>query len=195
MAMRLILLAATVLLFGGCSTTGVALKYAPPQNVTVVASGSESVSVGTFEDKRGEPATYLGAIRGGFGNPLKTLESNEPVASVVANAFAEGLRARGIQSTGAKYQIGGTIKVLECIQMVRRDASVEIDVKVIATDTKKEIFAKTVKTNTLDGSILNLATGVFASVEDLRAVTEKTLRDAVDRALDDPDFRKALKSG
>ena len=114
---------------------------------------------------------------------------------MVANAFAEGLRARAIQSSGAKYQIGGTIKVLECIQMVRRDATVEIDVKVIAVDTKKEVFVKTVKANTLDGSILSLATGVFASVEDLRAVTEKTLRDAVDRALDDPDFRKALNKG
>jgi uncharacterized lipoprotein YajG len=189
---RLVLLAVIALLFSGCSTTGVALKYAPPQNVVAVAAGTESVSVGTFEDKRGEPATYLGAIRGGFGNPLKTLESSEPVAAVVASAFAEGLRARGIQSSGAKYQIGGTIKVLECIQMVRRDATVEIDVRLIATDTKKEVFVKTVKANTLDGSILNLATGVFASVEDLRAVTEKTLRDAVDRALDDPEFRKAL---
>ena len=191
---RLVMLAVTAVFFSGCSTTGVALKYAPPQNVVAVAAGTEGVSVGTFEDKRGEPATYLGAIRGGFGNPLKTLESSTPVATVVATAFADGLRTRGIQTSGAKYEISGTIKVLECIQMVRRDATVEIDVKLVANDTKKEVFTKTVKANTLDGSIFNLATGVFASVEDLRAVTEKTLREAVDRALDDPEFRKALKN-
>ena len=191
---RLVMLAVTAVFFSGCSTTGVALKYAPPQNVVAVAAGTEGVSVGTFEDKRGEPATYLGAIRGGFGNPLKTLESSTPVATVVATAFADGLRTRGILTSGAKYEISGTIKVLECIQMVRRDATVEIDVKLVANDTKKEVFTKTVKANTLDGSIFNLATGVFASVEDLRAVTEKTLREAVDRALDDPEFRKALKN-
>ena len=190
---RFALLAVVAFLFSGCSTTGVALKYAPPQNVVTAAAGTDAVSVGTFEDKRGEPATYLGAIRGGFGNPLKTLESSTPVATVVAIAFADGLRARGIQAGSAKYEISGTIKVLECIQMVRRDATVEIDVKLVSTETKKEVFTKTVKANTLDGSIFNLATGVFASVEDLRAVTEKTLRDAVDRALDDPEFRKALK--
>ena len=82
--------------------------------------------------------------------------------------------------------------MLECIQITRRDAAVEIDVKVSAADTKKEVFIKIVKTNALDTSILNLAAGVFASAEDLRAATEKTSRDAIDRELDNPDFRKAL---
>jgi len=52
--------------------------------------------VGTFVDARGEPANWLGAIRGGFGNPLKNLESDRPVADIVGAAFADGLRARGV---------------------------------------------------------------------------------------------------
>jgi hypothetical protein len=41
--------------------------------------------------------------------------------------------------------------------------------------------------------VLSLATGVLASVDDLRAVLEKTLRDAIDKALDDSALRAALQ--
>jgi uncharacterized lipoprotein YajG len=154
LAMRFPALVTFILLESGCSTTGVVLQYAPPQNVSAVQAGSCSSSVGAFEDKHGEPATYLGAIRGGFGNPLKTLESSTPVAAVVAQAFADGLKARGVQSTHANYQITGTIKALECIQMVRRGATAEIAVRRVDGNSKKDVFSKPVKANTIDGSIL-----------------------------------------
>jgi len=40
---------------------------------------------------------------------------------------------------------------------------------------------------------VSLEIGIFAPVEDLRARTEKTLRETVDKALDDPALRAALQ--
>jgi len=69
---------------------------APSATPNKAAASARPVNVGTFVDARGEPANWLGAIRGGFGNPLKNLESDRPVADIVGAAFADGLRARGV---------------------------------------------------------------------------------------------------
>jgi hypothetical protein len=41
------------------------------------------VGVGSMADQRGETATWFGAIRGGYGNPLKKLEATPSVSVVV----------------------------------------------------------------------------------------------------------------
>jgi len=64
--------------------------------LTRASSSAQPVIVGNFLDQRDVPANWLGAIRGGFGNPLKYLESDRPVAEIVKIAFIDGLQARGI---------------------------------------------------------------------------------------------------
>lgn len=194
--MRIIASGLLLLVACGCtSTTSVGLRYTAPPTIARATTASAKVMPGTFIDQRGEPATWLGAIRGGYGNPLKNLESDRPVAELVKAAFVDGLRARGIdvEGAGAAYQLGGVIRKLDCNQYVRREANVEIDVSVVEVATGQQRFTRTYNAANIDGSILSLSTGIFASVEDLRVLTEKTLRDAVDAALDDSALRGAMQ--
>jgi hypothetical protein len=59
-------------------------------------------------------------------------------------------------------------------------------------EARHSTVTQTYTTSTLDGSVESLEIGIFAAVEDLRALTEKTLRETVDKALDDPALRAAL---
>jgi uncharacterized lipoprotein YajG len=186
-----VLLVATL---SACGTTSVGLKYAAPPSVAQASARAQPLMVDNFADKRGEPATWLGAIRGGFGNPLKNLESDRPVSELVQAAFADGLRARGVtpNQPTSQFQITGIIKKLDCNQIVRREANVEIEVAVI-DKAGKQRFIKTYSASNLDGSVVNMSSGVFGSVEDLRATLEKTLRETIDKALDDSAMRAALQ--
>lgn len=186
-------LALAASLLAACGTTAVGLKYAAPPTLARVATASP-VALGSFTDQRGEPANWLGAIRGGFGNPLKNLESERPVAELVATAFGDGLRARGL-AVGAgsgRPQLTGVVRKLDCNQVVRREANVEIELSVLGADGRSR-FSKTYSATRLDGSVMTMSAGVFASVDDLRVTLELALREAVDKALDDPALRAALQ--
>jgi uncharacterized lipoprotein YajG len=177
-----------------CGTTSVGLKYTADSPVAQASPTAPPLTVGTFVDQRGKPGNYLGAIRGGFGNPLKTLESDRPVGELVKAAFSDGLRARGavVESASSQNQISGTIRRLDCNQYVRREAHVEIEIMVV-DKAGQQRFTRTYSAANVDGSVLALDTGVLASVDDLRVVLEKTLRDTVDKALDDSALRAALQ--
>lgn len=177
-----------------CGTTSVGLKYSADAAVVKASPTAPPLTVGTFVDQRDKPANYLGAIRGGFGNPLKTLESDRPVGELVRAAFSDGLRARGavIEGASSQYQISGIIRRLDCNQYVRREAYVDVDITVVDKSGQQR-FSRTYSAANVDGSVLSLNTGVLASVDDLRVVLEKTLRDAVDKALDDSALRAVLQ--
>lgn len=180
------------LVLAACSTTQVGMRYQAQQSVTAAAAGSPGVSMGTFIDQRGEPAHWLGAIRGGFGNALKNIELDQPVAQIVQTAFADGLRARQFTtSANAPFSVSGVIRKLDCNQMVRKEANAEIELNVQHVRTGRQIFSRVYSVTNVAGS--GLAMGVFASVDELRALTERTLREVVDKALDDTAFRSALR--
>jgi hypothetical protein len=130
----------TILAIAGCGTSSVGLKYAPATPPVKVAASTTPVAMGTFTDLRGEPPTWLGAIRGGFGNPLKNLESDKPAAVYVQSAFADGLRARGVDvpAQGAPFQMVGVVRKLDCNQYVRREAKVEIELTVVEVATGQQ---------------------------------------------------------
>lgn len=176
-----------------CGTTQVELRYAKSPHAVMAAADSPALQVGRFVDQRGEPEHWLGAIRGGFGNPLKNLESSVPVSKLVEKAFAEALQARqfSLPASGAAFQVAGVIKRLDCNQIIQREANADFDVTVTDLASGKVIFTRTYTANNAETALMS--SGVFASPEDLRAITERTLHDAVNRALDDPDLRKALR--
>ena len=179
----------------GCVTRDVGLKYTAPTTAASASAAAPVVTAGSFIDQRGEPATWLGAIRGGFGNPLKTLDAIPSVSSLVQTAFTDGLRARGFKATGGAraYQIAGVIKKLDCSQMVRREAHAIVEVSVYDTSGGKELFTRTYTADNQEGSLLALNVGVFASVDRLRALAEKTLSQIVDQALDDSALRNVMQ--
>jgi uncharacterized lipoprotein YajG len=176
-----------------CGTTGGALKYSTsPDNPPRAATTKQTVAVGSFADEREGDKKWLGVIRGGFGNHLKTLEADRPVSDMVHDAFVDGLKARQVSSAAdGASRLSGRILTLYADQMVRREgnAEIELTVKDAAGNLR---LKKTYKTSLSEGSALSMATGVLASVEDLRAVLEKTLSQVVDKALDDPEMRAAL---
>ena len=181
-----------------CVTREVGLDYPaqPVATAVIAAPTAPTVSAGTFVDQRGEDATWFGAIRGGYGNPLKILHANKPISITVQKAFADGLRERGFHASGGTktYQVAGVIRTLDCSQYVRREAHAVIEVSVY--DTSKggsALFTRVYKADNLEGSLVSLKTGVFASVDDLRMLAEKTLDEVVDKALDDTALRNALQ--
>ncbi len=189
-----IILAAGILLLSACSTTTVGLKYSAVSPVTKVSAKTPPVTLGVFQDQRGVSPIWLGAIRGGFGNPLKYLEAERPVAEMVQAAFADGLNARGIavDKSSPQYQIAGVITKLDCSQLVRREAHVYIQITV-SDKTEQQRFSRLYKADNVDGSVLSMDVGLFASVEDLRVVLEKTLHDVVNQALDDSELRNVIQ--
>jgi len=125
---------------------------------------------------------------------LKVLALDKPVSDVIKAAFEDGLKARGASPTltGGQPQLTGVIRKFECDQYVRREATIELELTVLDSSGHTK-FTRNYRSNNIDGSILTLSTGVFASIDDLRVVMERTLRETVDKALDDSALRAALQ--
>ena len=192
--MRIAALVAVLFVLASCqSTNPVKMSYSAPPSATQLGSGD--VGAGRFVDDRGEPAKWLGAIRGGYGNPLKVLEVDDSVAAMVQGAFAQGIKARGgAGDAGKRYEVRGSIKKFDCSQYVRREAHAVVEVVVVETATGRERFRRSYRSDVVEGSVVNLATGIFASVDELRQTAENALREVVDKALDDPALRDALRA-
>jgi uncharacterized lipoprotein YajG len=174
----------------GCSTTSVGLKYGAIEGGQPARIGA-TVSVGTFVDKRNEDPRWLGAIRGGFGNPLKTLQSSQPVSEVVQAAYIDAVKARGMNiAPSAPLEIAGTIIDLNCTQMSHREATVVLELTVTEKATGQRRFAQTYSAKSV--SQFQMAGGILAPIEDLRRDLEKTLGEAIDKSLNDPRFTAAM---
>ena len=193
-AIETALVVLAVLLLGGCTTTTVDLPY----DTSVVASqpavaATNSVKILSVSDSRKHDPYWLGAIRGGFGNPLKTLNTEVPVKDVVENAFTSALKARGLlASTGGDYGLEVVVNQFDCNQFLRREAHVRLHVSMVVFASGQQIYAKDIRVDKVTGSMITLDAGIFADVEDLRKVANQALQEAVDKVLDDPQFIKSL---
>ncbi|MEI6987656.1 MAG: YajG family lipoprotein [Rhodospirillaceae bacterium] len=181
-------------LISSCSTTPVPLTYDPHGVSLAGPTGKPVLEVATVDDRRKVDANWLGAIRGGYGNPLKKLESNQPVSKVVKTVFQDGLKARGLQADSGKekFALEIIINKLDCSQLVRREAHVDLDVKLISLPDQRKLLEYPVQVNRVNGSIITFDAGIFASVEDLRQIMNDTLQEAVDKALDNTGLRSHL---
>ena len=186
----------------GCAAiTRVSLDDAPPITAPITAQSRPLVAVGSFVDGRGKATNWVGVIRGGYGNPLKSLESVEPVRDVVAKAFANGLRARGILADkgGAPYILSGVVRRLDANQYIRQEANAELQIVLTEASSGRELYSQTYRNANVEGSLIarwllpTFDTGILGSVEKLRALTAKTLREAVGAALDDPAFHAVIR--
>jgi uncharacterized lipoprotein YajG len=181
---RFAVLAAAAIL-SGCWTTHFSLKYQPPPKVTPAAAGTPTIMVGTFADMRGYKPNWIGRIRGTFGNSLERLVVDESVATLVQNQFRDGLRARQVTvvDAGAPFEISGVIRKLTSLQYVHVETNVEIEVRLRRVSSGDAIFTRTYSAKAVETA---------RPVQAIRALTEKTLGDVVNQALDDPAFRGAL---
>ncbi len=179
----------------GCTTTTVGVTYDAAAVVPVGETTAATVALGEVVDQRGHGATWLGAIRGGFGNPLKTLETAKPVREVVRDAFRDGLVARNLLGQEGEAPLTLQVAVIryDSNQVGRREAHADFDVWLMDSATNSAIHQARSRADKVEGSMVTLDAGIFASTEDLRKVANDVLQEAVDGALDDPRFRATVE--
>lgn len=179
------------LLVAGCSTHQVDMAYSPAA-VVKPAAATPTVNVVSVSDNRKHKGAHLGAIRGGYGNAIKTIEASQPVKDVVRQAFTDGLAARGMlaQTGGAQYGLEITVDRLDCSQLVRREAHAKFQLALVDQASGQKVFSKTAEDDRTDSGSL-VETGIFGSVEDLHRLVKASMQAAVDQALDDSMFQAA----
>jgi uncharacterized lipoprotein YajG len=176
-----------VLAVTACNTVS-GVGYTPTGNV--VAVSSPQIASVAVTDQRKEAPTRLATIMGGFGNPLKTLDTPKPVKDVVADAFTQGLQARGmLASSAAPFRIFVTLRKFDADMLIGRTARIDLTMQV-ANQSGRIVFQRDVTDSVSDTKILQ--TGVFASIDDLRVLSQTVLGRTVDKLLDDPSFRSAI---
>ena len=109
----------------GCSTTTTNLRYEPVDPIKVQPGAKPVAAVGTITDlRKGEDPHWFGAIRGGFGNPLKKLAGETPMNQNVARVLSDALAQRHLLASAddAVVRVDGTIQVLDCNYYYNRDA-------------------------------------------------------------------------
>lgn len=148
-------------------------------------------------DERGagrDDPTWIGTIRGGYGNPLKVLRADAPVEQVVARAFADGLAARGLSASSAVealYTLDVTIHRFDANQLRGRTATADFSAVLTERATGRVAWRGCHLASKTSGGFFSVA--LFSSVEELRALALRAVNEAVDALLDDPEFWAALR--
>lgn len=182
-----LLLAATA----ACSTSQVSLEYQPPNISPELRRGPAVVATGQFEDRRGDPEMYLGAIKTPVGTTLEYVETRVPVAQMVANAFGHGLNTRNMLARGgsSRYLIQGQILSLYCDHLARPYAEAKIMVQLVHRPTGRVVHSQLYEAERL----LPPRTPSRDSRALLARLSSEVVQAVVDKALDDPALRAALR--
>jgi len=168
----------------------IALPYVAPADAQ---QGEPAVALGTITDGREHDANWLGAIRGGYGNPLKVLITEGSVADAVGQAVGAGLAARNLAAAdGARFRLDIHVVQFDCNQYARKEAHIEIIARLVDAARGDVVYERNTRVDRVEGSVLSLRTGIFASHEELRALANSAMQEAVDTALDEPGLRAAL---
>lgn len=184
------LLAAGALALAGCGTTTADMRYTAAV-AAPVAAAHPIVAVGEIQDRRLIRSLYLGAIRDGLGNPLKTVQASMPVSDIVRDAVTGGLRARGLlaPAADARYELAVLIIKLDGDQYMQRQANAELFVKLLDRATGATAYSDIFKVELVEYS---LAAGIIGSPDALRDLVQKAMQQVIDAALDSPGIRRSV---
>jgi uncharacterized lipoprotein YajG len=185
----LLCLVVPAIALSACSNTTSDMRYTVP--ATVARAAVPEISSVTAVDQRKEEAHRLATIMGGFGNPLKTLDLAKPVKDEVADAFTDGLRARGLLAEHSPYRIELLIRKYDADMMMGSTGRIDLDMTVIDTASQQVIYKDTAANERSDFHFF--ATGVFASMDELQKLAQEALDATVDQMLDKPAFRAAVE--
>jgi uncharacterized lipoprotein YajG len=178
-----------ILSLAACSNT-LPLHYVGTEQQSAAAA---TVSALDVVDQRGEPdPTWYGAIRGGYGNPLKTLHSDKPINVTVRDAFEAALAARGIRldlnANGPSVSV--TVADFEADRIVRSEVKIRLGV-VVDSSTGRQVYQHETFRDPVE--LAGLAEGILADPKDLQAMTQTTLVRVIDEAVDAPGFQAAIR--
>ncbi|WP_421988386.1 hypothetical protein [Roseococcus sp.] len=191
---------ATILLalsLGACGTTQFPMPYAP----TVAVAPNQppgpiarTANVRNLRGTGGEDPIWIGTIRGGYGNPLKTLNADRPLDQAVQTAFDAALAARGwLAPQDPRVEIEITLREFVANRYVRLEATAELELVLRERSSGRVLWQDKENVNNVEGSILALDTGVFADPAGLHALMLRTMNQAIDRLLDRLGFAAALQ--
>jgi hypothetical protein len=114
-------------------------------------SGTLVASVQSTDD-RGAGSDWLGAVRGGFGNPVKKLRTIEPINDVVTATFLDALRTRrmlgGPDSSNKAIEI--SVVKFDCSYFVNREAHAHLNVTVRSLPQRVLLFPNCTRLITLN---------------------------------------------
>ena len=180
------------LLSSACSTHRVQIKYEPSSPILEKDRGATIASVHSTDD-RGAGEDWLGAIRGGFGNPLKKLRTSMPISDVVTATFLDALRARHMLGApdSSNKAIEINIEKFDCSQLARLEAHAHLKVTIVSLPQRVPVFSKSYLT---DNAEFSWAGGILADVNVLANFAQATLNETIDKVLSDPFFLDALSS-
>ena len=179
------------LLLSACTMSQVSLDYQP--GLAQVVKGRPVFSVGRFVNARGVESYYLGVVRTPVGTPLEYIRTRMPVEEVVRNAFTHACSTRDMLTTRPKsaYIITGEVLELSCQQLVHPYAYARLRMNVVKASTGEIIFTRTYAG---ERQAPAYRPGSGSPVPLLRDLASRALQDAVDRALDDPEFRGRIRN-
>lgn len=180
-----------VLVGSGCSTHRLPVTYLGYPEGSVVPDPVATVALARVTDNRDAGADWLGAIRGGYGNVVKSLRTEKPVEAVVTDVYRDALQARRLldEPDSATYALHVDLQKLDCSYYFNREAHAHIGVSLRELSSGREVHSDTVR---IDESLRGAGAGIFGNVEYLKEFAEKTLSKAVDASLDSAGFQQAL---
>lgn len=179
-----------LVLLSGCSSHYMAMEYAPT-HPPVVATDARGVAAVGVTDSRGTPDNWLGAIRGGYGNPVKKLYTDASTAQVVRDAFEEALAERRLldppSSNGIRLEVD--ILKLDTSYYFNKEAHAHLNMTVYG-ENGRMIYQGRVRE---DRERPGVGAGIFGDVEALADFANETLNAAIDEMLNDPRLLAALE--
>ena len=144
------------------------LHYTP--TTTLQTAPAPSIAAVTAVDQRKEAPARLATIMGGFGNPLKTLDTAKPVKDEVVDAFLAGLHARGLVEEGnAPFHLSLVVRKFDADMLMGRTARIDVTMSVVDRQGRT-VYQDSVVDSQSDFKFLE--TGMFANIADLQALSE-----------------------
>lgn len=176
-------------LLSGCSTHMSKVEYEGTGASSHV--NSPSINNVVVSDQRGTESNWLGAIRGGYGNVLKTLRTDESTDIIVDKLFTEALSKSGIllDSKDSPYELRVVITKFDCSYYFNREAHAHVEIALVDRRGSLPKFSKAYKSDVTEGGV---GAGIFGDVETLRNLAETAMNNTVDKMLNDPEFIEAL---
>jgi hypothetical protein len=152
----------------------------------------QTVFVSPFRDLRAKDSDVLGAIRDPVGIPSYTLRTEQPVNELVAKAFEQALRQRGlgVGSRAPRYVLTGDIERLDSSGYMRLTAHAEIQVDLLEADSGHLVYQRRYRAQRGTGFLI----GLGVARDEASRMASAVLSDVIDQALDDPRLVAVLRS-
>ncbi|HIM08145.1 MAG TPA: hypothetical protein EYG49_06365 [Gammaproteobacteria bacterium] len=175
----------------GCSPYIPVIKYEPTASLEIKKSVVRTIKVGSFSDNRGTDLRWLGAVRNGFGMPIKKLFTDKLTSNVVSLAFKKALDVRNLSTGVPQMEIQGVIIKFDCSTMVNYEAHAHLRINVISLPSQEVLFSKTYRTDSTENGF---GGGFYGGYKDLAILAQRTLNETIDKFFLDPQFTALLTS-